>query len=468
MFKRFHTDFAVFSIVLDTCLIALALVASVTLRPSLPPVPFSQPLSEVHLPGWLYVLVPLLWTTVFFLTSVYDPKHTYKVVEEFQRVTIATGFSALSLAGLLFLSFRDFSRWLFVLFVSLALVFLLSWRVIARLSFRLSNAPPARSHVLIVGAGELGQRVAQMVREYAWTGLEVVGFLDDDPAKRQGDLPVLGTLAHARQVILGRQVDDVVIALPRRANERLNQLVSGLHDLPVHVRVVPDYFALALYRAAAEDFAGIPMIDLRAPALNDVQRLSKRLFDLVVGGMLFFLALPFMSLAALAIKLDSPGPILFRQKRVGENGRIFPIYKFRTMVNGAPSLQDRVNTVDDQGHIIHKTAKDPRVTRVGRFLRRFSVDELPQLLNVLRGEMSLVGPRPELPWLVDKYEPWQRKRFAVAPGMTGWWQVSGRSNKPMHLNTEDDLYYIQNYSLLLDLFILWKTIWVVLRGEGAF
>jgi exopolysaccharide biosynthesis polyprenyl glycosylphosphotransferase len=468
MFKRFDTDFAVFSIILDTGLIALALVAAVILRPSLPPVPFSQPLFSIHLPAWIYGIVPLLWITIFFLMSVYDPKHTYRAVEEFQRVTIASAFSALCLAGLLFLSFRDFSRWLFVLFVSLALVLLLAWRVIARISFRLSNPPPVHAHVLIVGAGELGRQVAHMVREYAWTGLEVVGFLDDDPAKGGEDLAVLGTLAQARQVVQDRQVDEVVIALPRRANERLNRLVSALHDLPVHVRVVPDYFALALYRAVAENFAGIPMIDLRAPALNDVQRLSKRLFDLVVASALLVIALPVMGLAALAIKLDSPGPVLFRQKRVGENGKLFMIYKFRSMVNGAQKMQDRINTVDGEGHVLHKTAQDPRVTPVGRILRRFSLDELPQLFNVLRGEMSLVGPRPELPWLVDTYEPWQRKRFAVAPGITGWWQVNGRSNKPMHLNTEDDLYYIQNYSLLLDLFILWKTVWVVVRGQGAY
>jgi exopolysaccharide biosynthesis polyprenyl glycosylphosphotransferase len=468
MFKRFDVDFAVFSMVLDTCLVFVALIASVTVRSNLPPIPFSQSLDAVHLPTWIYLTVPVMWTTIFFLASVYDPKHIYKITEEVNRVTIATAFSALCLAGLLFLSFRDFSRWLFILFVCLALALLLAWRVIARIGFRLGKAPPARSRVLIVGAGELGERVARMVQEYAWTGLELVGFLDDDPAKRDREQRVLGTLAHARQVILGQQVDQVVIALPRRANERLNQLVSGLHDLPVRVRVVPDYFALALYHAAAEDFAGIPMIDLRAPALNDVQRLSKRFFDLVVGSVLLLLALPFMGIAALAIKLDSPGPALFRQRRVGENGRIFLIYKFRSMVNGAQKLQDQVNRVDDGGHIIHKTAKDPRVTRVGRVLRRFSVDELPQLFNVLRGEMSLVGPRPEMPWLVDTYEPWQRKRFAVSPGITGWWQVNGRSTKPMHLSTEDDLYYIQNYSLLLDVFIMWKTIWVVLRGNGAF
>ncbi len=160
--------------------------------------------------------------------------------------------------------------------------------------------------------------------------------------------------------------------------------------------------------------------------------------------------------------------MLFRQQRVGENGRLFTMYKFRSMVVNAEELQEQVNEVDEEGHIIHKKPNDPRVTRVGRFIRRYSLDELPQLFNVLKGDMSLVGPRPELPWLVEKYEPWQRKRFAVPQGITGWWQVNGRSDKPMHLHTEDDLFYIQNYSLWLDLLILWKTVWVVLRGKGAY
>ncbi len=153
-------------------------------------------------------------------------------------------------------------------------------------------------------------------------------------------------------------------------------------------------------------------------------------------------ALP-MAIIALLIRLDSPGPVLFRQKRVGENGRLFDMLKFRTMVADAESAAGSGpgrRTTD--GQVIHKHKDDPRVTRVGRFLRRYSLDELPQFFNVLRGEMSLVGPRPELPWLVDRYEPWQRKRFAVPQGITGWWQVNGRSDKPMHLHTEDDLYYV--------------------------
>ena len=158
----------------------------------------------------------------------------------------------------------------------------------------------------------------------------------------------------------------------------------------------------------------------------------------------------------------------FRQKRVGENGRLFEMLKFRTMVRNAEKLQSEVEKRDSDGNLIHKTKDDPRVTRVGRLLRRLSLDELPQLFNVIAGTMSLVGPRPEMPYLVEKYQPWQRKRFAIPPGLTGWWQVSGRSDRPMHLHTEDDLFYIQNYSIWLDIQILVRTAWVVLFGKGAY
>jgi lipopolysaccharide/colanic/teichoic acid biosynthesis glycosyltransferase len=166
--------------------------------------------------------------------------------------------------------------------------------------------------------------------------------------------------------------------------------------------------------------------------------------------------------------LDSPGPIIFRQTRVGENGRLFQMLKFRTMVKDAETQFEKTKGETEETEWLYKRKDDPRVTRIGRFLRRISLDELPQLYNVLCGEMSMVGPRPELPWLVEKYKPWQRKRFAVPQGITGWWQVNGRSEKPMHLNTDEDLYYIYNHSLWLDAIILLKTPIAVLTGKGAF
>jgi exopolysaccharide biosynthesis polyprenyl glycosylphosphotransferase len=225
---------------------------------------------------------------------------------------------------------------------------------------------------------------------------------------------------------------------------------------------------LALYRTNIEDFAGIPMLDLRASAIDDYQRLIKRAFDIFFGLLILIPALPLMALSALMIFLEDGSPVLLRQKRVGENGRLFEVLKFRTMVKNAEELRSQVEKLDAAGNLIHKTKNDPRVTRVGRLLRRFSLDEFPQFFNILAGTMSLVGPRPELPYLVERYQPWQRKRFAVPPGLTGWWQVSGRSDKPMHLNTEDDLYYIQNYSIWLDLQIIVRTVWVVLIGRGAY
>jgi lipopolysaccharide/colanic/teichoic acid biosynthesis glycosyltransferase len=191
-------------------------------------------------------------------------------------------------------------------------------------------------------------------------------------------------------------------------------------------------------------------------------------FDLVLASALLVPGGLVMGVIAVLIRLDSQGPVLLRQERVGENGRLFRMFKFRTMVAGAE--QDVLRAAEASASALenHKKRSDPRVTRIGRVLRRYSLDELPQLFNILRGEMSLVGPRPELPWLVDKYEAWQRKRFAVPQGLTGWWQINGRSDRPMHLHTEDDLYYVYNYSLWLDIQILLRTPAAVLSGKGAF
>ena len=468
MLRRFSVNFAIFSMTLDIGLTLLALSLAAYIRPFLPPLPFLVPVPSYEIPLSLYVIVPLLWGLAFLLISVYDPRRIYKAVDEFQNVTLAVALAALIFAGVLYLGFREFSRWLLVTFVLFDLCFLLGWRAIARFIFNLGHAPAAGRRVLIVGAGDVGRRVGQMIREYGWTGLDLAGYLDDDSEKGDEALALLGGLQDLRLAVETHQINDVVIALPQRAYGQVNKLVLVLHDLPVQVRVVPDYFSLALYRAAAEDFGGVPMINLRDPALNDVQRLVKRLFDLAIGGALALLALPLISLIAGAIRLDSAGPVIFRQQRIGENGRLFGMFKFRTMIDGAEALQNQVTGLNEDGRIVFKHRNDPRITRVGRILRRTSLDELPQLFNVLIGDMSLVGPRPELPWLADQYEPWQRKRFAVPQGMTGWWQVNGRADKPMHLNTDDDLYYVQNYSLWMDIYILLKTPWVVMRGQGAY
>jgi exopolysaccharide biosynthesis polyprenyl glycosylphosphotransferase len=259
-------------------------------------------------------------------------------------------------------------------------------------------------------------------------------------------------------VVREERVDEVVIALPASAHEETLRLDAELRDTDVSVRILPDVFELVAMRAQIEDFYGLPLISLREPSMNPAQAAVKRAFDVVVAGILFTLSLPLFLLIALWIRLDSPGPILIHQRRVGAGGRIFPMHKFRSMQWNPADLDTAVD----------KVRNDPRVTRAGRFLRRSSLDELPQLWNVVRGDMSLVGPRPELPAIVERYEPWQRKRFNVPPGMTGWWQVNGRGDQEMHLNTEIDLFYVQNYSILLDVQILLHTVGAVIRGKGAF
>jgi exopolysaccharide biosynthesis polyprenyl glycosylphosphotransferase len=361
------------------------------------------------------------------------------------------------------------SRLLFLTFVSLAYIGMLGWRLVAGGLFRLRElSPEGKRRVLIAGSGPVGRDIANQFNRYPQLGLYVVGFLDDNPKKRIEAPDVLGSLMDASRIVNEQRVDDVIIALPQSAYRRMERLVEELHNLAVKVWVIPDYFRLALHRASVDEFAGIPMLDLRAPALNDYQRLVKRAFDILVGLPSIIVTLPLMAVIGLAIRLEDQGPALLRQKRAGENGKIFEMYKFRTMKPDSGAEFNLRDEYSDESGLVHKRVDDPRVTRLGRVLRRSSLDELPQLFNVLKGEMSLVGPRPELPYLVAHYEPWQRQRFVVPQGITGWWQINGRSDKPMHLNTESDLYYVQNYSLLLDIYILIKTVGVVISGKGAF
>jgi exopolysaccharide biosynthesis polyprenyl glycosylphosphotransferase len=470
MFRRFSVNFALLSMAFDVVLVCLALALATHMRPQLGFLSFAADYPRVvDPPAILYPVFAAQWVGILLLFSIYNGRRNLRRIDEWNSLTIASVVAGVSMAGTLYLSYREVSRLLFIVFVLLAYLAMFAWREVTHylLSLRLSR-PEKQRRVLIIGAGPVGCELHKQIQANPQLGLKVAGFLDDRSLLKESPAVILGPLSSATQVVETLHIDDIVIALPQRAYRRLDQLVTELHRLPVKIWVIPDYFRLALHKAAIEEFAGIPMLDLRAPALSDYQRMVKRAFDLCVTLLSMPIALPLMGLIGLAIRIESHGPVLFHQARAGENGRIFKMLKFRTMQANAEKLLPMVETMDAQGNIIHKSSNDPRVTRLGRFLRRTSLDEIPQLINVIKGEMSLVGPRPELPYLVDKYEPWQRQRFAIPQGMTGWWQINGRSNKPLHLNTEFDLYYVQHYSLLLDIYILLKTLEVVWRGEGAF
>ena len=467
MFRRFSVNFALLSVFFDAVLVTVGLLSATLLRGPLGALPFVYPLALVTVPLFLYLAFPIAWVVMLLVFDVYDGRKNFRFVDELSNLTLGSLLAAVSLAGLLYIAARDVSRFLFLTAVGLGFLNLLAWRIAARLAFRKNGLHSQVRKVMILGGGALGQQVAQQISAQPAVGLELVGFLNGGRGRVEHSPEVLGSLEQARSIVIDRGINDVIIALPAGDHARVESIVCDLQDLPVHIWIIPDQIALAMHRARVEEFSGVLMFDLRAPALNDYQRMAKRAFDLVITLLVMPIALPVMGLVSLVVRLDSPGPILFRTHRMGENGGIFAMYKFRTMIAGADQMKT-VFTPDENGVIHHKNADDPRVTRAGKILRKLSLDELPQLFNVLRGDMSLVGPRPELPELVQRYNTWQRERFAVPQGMTGWWQVNGRSDKPLHLNTEEDLYYVRNYSIWLDVKILVKTIWVVLRGKGAY
>lgn len=461
MLRRFSTDFAIFSMFMDALIVVLSLWLADLVRPYLNGWWFIQHLpGPVHLPSVLYLVFPLIYLVVLASLAIYDGRRYLRVADELTALTLAFIIASVSSAGILYFSFRQISRALFLLFLVFAYAGLIAQRSLVRFFFRLRRDWLGQERrVLLVGTGAFGQRVrAQFQAE----NIRLVGLIGDE-----GDPPAGAFEAEdVRRAAIETDATDVVIALPYSAYQHMAAIVNRLEDVPVHVWVALGFFDLALYQLAVDDFAGIPMLDLRAAALNDVQRLVKRAFDIVVGLLLMIVALPLMGLIALAVLLFDGRPVIFRQERAGENGRPFTMYKFRTMVKELERRPEK--KVNESERLIHKRRDDPRVTPLGRFLRRTSLDELPQLFNVLEGTMSLVGPRPELLDLVEQYQPWQRQRFTVPPGMTGWWQVTGRSDKPMYLHTEDDLYYIRNYSIWLDIQILIRTVWVVLIGRGSY
>jgi exopolysaccharide biosynthesis polyprenyl glycosylphosphotransferase len=469
MLRRFSVNFAIVSMLLDGSGVALCLWLAAQIRPALNTLDLVKDLPQgVGIPPVLYVLFPVLWIAVFSSLSIYDGRKFLRAADELAALFLSTLIASISTAGILYFSFRDVSRALYLVFVVTAFLACLLWRVLARSYFRLrsdSNAEARR--LLIVGTGPLGRRVGEQIGLRATDQISLAGFVDDGYVS-EGTMTPLGGIKQIHQLIRHHRVTDVVIALPYSSFHNMSEIVSLLEGSSVGVWIALGFFDLALYRTDIEDFAGIPMLDLRASAINDYQRIIKRAFDILIGLTAVIPALPLMALCALIVFLDDGAPVIFRQRRVGEKGRLFEMLKFRTMIRNADQLSAAVEKRDESGNLIHKTKDDPRITRTGRLLRRLSLDELPQLFNVLAGTMSLVGPRPELPHLVEKYQPWQRKRFAIPPGLTGWWQVNGRSDKPMHLHTEDDLYYIQNYSIWLDIQILVRTAWAVVFGKGAF
>ncbi|MCB8943789.1 MAG: sugar transferase [Ardenticatenaceae bacterium] len=435
------------------------------------PVTFDEPYVN-YLPQQLILTVLLLLT--FAQSGVWRRRRGEFWIDEMSRLVYATAAGiALMMAVTFFLQPSPFSR----LMLFWALVFIVLCVGLARLVRRWALALLYRrdkrvDRVLVIGSGEAGRGVIRTLLARPDLGYRAIGYLDDGTGENNvglGRIPHLGSCADL-EMILREHTDlhAVFIVLPGEMNQEILSLLRICQNHDVQAHVVPDLLQLSLNRVEFNNMAGIPMLSAREVGISRWQYLLKRLMDVtivVLGGIPALLA---MGLIALAIKLDSPGPVLYSAERVGRNGRRFKMYKFRSMVVDAERQKEALAHLNEADGPIFKMKDDPRLTRVGRFIRRLSLDELPQIYNVFVGNMSLVGPRPPLPEEVAQYKPWHQQRLSVIGGITGLWQVSGRSDLTFDELCLLDIYYIENWSLALDIRILLQTIPHSLFGKGAY
>ncbi|MEW5757407.1 MAG: sugar transferase [Pseudomonadota bacterium] len=380
---------------------------------------------------------------------------------------------ALLIMILFFLGEHGISRIVITVFTVLSVTLLILMRATLTWWYfkRLKIKDESRMKVLVVGTGERAVRVTELLRKNADWGVDVVGYLDTDAGMVGTELcgsKVIGTVNEISNILKWHVVDEVVLAVPRSMIEDVGSIVDACSEEGVRLRLMADLFDFQVARMRLDVLGGVPLLNFEPVAQHEAELFLKRLIDIVLTAAAMPILLPILVAIAIAVKLDSPGPVFFVQQRVGYRKRVFPMYKFRSMVVGSEQKLKEIEHLNEASGPIFKIANDPRVTRVGKFLRKTSLDELPQLFNVLLGHMSLVGPRPMSIRDVNLFDRGiQRKRFSVKPGLTCLWQISGRSSLPFEKWLELDLAYIENWSLKLDMKILFKTVPVVLKGEGA-
>ena len=317
--------------------------------------------------------------------------------------------------------------------------------------------------VVIYGAGDTGKRLLRAMQKHPKLGYHAIAFFDDekcdDTVVMSNSIPVFGGEAQFSQFLheYPEKVDEVFIAMPKASSRRMLKIMKICDEANINYKFVPSLNKLALHKVRMEQLDGIPLFGIQELSISTINSLLKRIMDVILAALMLLATSPLQLLFYVLIKKNSSGPSFFSQNRVGKKGKIFKMYKFRTMYQNTPQYAEHPQDKDD-----------PRITPIGRYLRRTSMDELPQFWNVLMGDMSVVGPRPEMPFIVEEYNEVQRERLNVKPGITGLWQISGDRSLPIHENIDHDLYYIENQSILLDIIIIMQTIWFALiRGVGA-
>lgn len=471
-YKRWST---IALIVTDIVLINVAFVLSYYMRYELQ---WIRAVAEAYyVPFRAYIPVALLVTVilliVFTTEGLYDRRRGRTWLDEIY--TIFTG-TLVGMAIMVFIFFlyraHFYSRLIFFYAVLLIGSFLSLSRLIERqIRGRLRRRGVGVDRVLIVGAGVVGRAIMRSILARPELGYRPVGFVDDDPQKQQNDIGpfrALGSTADLPAILEREKVNQVIVSLPWISHRKVLSIIADSERRGVQARFVPDLLQMSLSQVDTDVIDGIPLIGMKEPTLKGWKIAVKRFIDIAISSVVLIVLTPLLFLIGALIKLDSPGPIFFKQTRLGRGGKPFTCYKFRSMTQEAEQEKPELVTLNEAEGPIFKIKDDPRRTRLGKMLRRFSLDELPQLINVFRGDMSLVGPRPPLPSEVEEYQDWHGDRLNIPTGVTGLWQVMGRSDLSFDEMVMLDLFYAENWSLWLDFKIMLRTIPTVLVGRGAY
>lgn len=423
------------------------------------------------------ICIAIAWLGMLALLGTRDPRIAGTGGTEFRRVLIASLATFGGLAVIVYLFDLQLARGYFLIALPAGLSALLLVRHLWRLWLRAQRREGGYSaKVVLAGCPESVAHLARELERMPEAGLQVLGACvpagreDEVEATDTGPIPILGDVDHVFEAVDDLDADTVIITSSDELTaEKVRELSWKLEPGNQHLIVAPALTDIGGPRIHTRPVAGLPLVHVETPKYRGGKLHGKRLFDVVASALLLLGLSPLLLGVAVLIKLSDPGPALFRQRRVGKNGRPFPMLKFRTMVVDAEARLEELKAQADAGNdILFKMVDDPRVTPLGRLLRRYSIDELPQLINVLRGEMSLIGPRPPLASEVEEYEHHVHRRFLVKPGITGLWQVNGRSNLSWEESVRLDLYYVENWTLTGDLAILVRTARAVLGRDGAY